>query len=106
MSACSTHLTLLASIPLTQVAAEALSPRYAADLQDPAASAVLAADAAVVITASPTFMAKPWLEKYLGVPASNVYGADLLERNGRCARQPAPRSSQRLHQRARVANSH
>ena len=28
-------------------------------------------------------MAKPWLSKYLNVPPSNVYGADLVERNGR-----------------------
>jgi len=60
-----------------------LGERYARDLQDPAASAVLAAEAAVVITASPSFMARPWLEKYLGVPATNVYGAELGERNGR-----------------------
>jgi len=65
-----------------QIAAD-LSERYASDLQDPAASAVLAAESAVIITASPTFMARPWLEKYLKVPASNVYGADLVERNGR-----------------------
>ena len=65
-----------------QIAAD-LGERYARDLQDPAASAVLGADQAVIITASPSFMARPWLEKYLGVPASNVYGADLTERNGR-----------------------
>merc|ERR1711871_1071537 len=53
-----------------QIAAN-LGLRYARDLQDPAASAVLAAESAVVITASPTFMAQPWLEKYLGVPAAN-----------------------------------
>jgi len=66
-----------------QIADERLSGRYVRDLQDPAASAVLAADAAVIITASPTFMARPWLSKYLGVPATNVYGADLVESNGR-----------------------
>lgn len=66
-----------------QIAADVLPERYVVDLQDPAASAVLAADDAVVITASPTFMARPWLQKYLDVPAANVYGAELVERNGR-----------------------
>jgi len=66
-----------------RVAAGRLTERYARDLQDPAASAILAADAAVVITASPEFMARPWLEKYLGVPAANVYGAVLEVVNGR-----------------------
>jgi len=67
-----------------QIAAGQLSEQYARDLQDPAASAVLAADAAVVITASPDFMARPWLEKYLNVPADNVYGAELeVGKNGR-----------------------
>ena len=61
-----------------------LPERYVADLQDPAASALLTADDAVVITASPTFMARPWLEKYLGVASANVYGAELIERHGRC----------------------
>jgi len=66
-----------------QIAEQQLSQQYVRDLQDPAASAVLAADTAVIITASPTFMAKPWLSKYLGVPADNVYGAELVEVNGR-----------------------
>ncbi|KAL1529793.1 hypothetical protein AB1Y20_000726 [Prymnesium parvum] len=66
-----------------QIAEDLLPPSYAADLQDPAATAVLSADAAVVITASPTFMARPWLQQYLGVPNSNVYGAELVEANGR-----------------------
>mmetsp|Transcript_56656 Transcript_56656/g.148757 ORF Transcript_56656/g.148757 Transcript_56656/m.148757 type:complete len:224 (+) Transcript_56656:37-708(+) len=66
-----------------QIAADLLPELYVTDLQDPAASAVLAADDAVVITASPTFMARPWLKKYLDVPAANVYGAELSERNGR-----------------------
>uniref|UniRef100_A0A7S2HLC1 Uncharacterized protein n=1 Tax=Haptolina brevifila TaxID=156173 RepID=A0A7S2HLC1_9EUKA len=66
-----------------RVADEQLSPQYVRDLQDPAASAVLGADAAVIITASPSFMARPWLRKYLGVPATNVYGAELVEINGR-----------------------
>lgn len=65
------------------IAAEFLAPRYAADLQDPVASAVLAADDAIVITASPDFMARPWLERYLRVPPSQVYGAVLEERAGR-----------------------
>jgi phosphoserine phosphatase len=65
------------------VAADRLGERYANDLQDPAASAVLKADEAVVITASPDFMARPWLERFLGVPAANVFGAVLEERNGR-----------------------
>jgi hypothetical protein len=38
--------------------------------QDPAASAVLAADDAIVITASPDFMARPWLEQYLKVSSA------------------------------------
>jgi len=66
-----------------RIAAEQLSARYARDLQDPAASAVLKADEAVVITASPEFMAKPWLERYLCVPGANVFGAVLEERGGR-----------------------
>ena len=65
------------------IAEKKLSDLYVRDLQDPAASAILEADDAVVITASPSFMAKPWLSKYLNVPPSNVYGADLVERNGR-----------------------
>ena len=48
-----------------------------------AADALLAADDKVVITASPVFMARPWLERYLGVPAANVYGAELEQKNGR-----------------------
>ena len=70
--------------PVVQIAADLLSARYVTDLQDPAASAILAADDAVVITASPTFMAQPWLSQHLDVPSSNVYGAELFERNGRC----------------------
>ena len=66
-----------------RVAAGGLVERYASDLQDPAASAVLEADEAVIITASPDFMARPWLERFLRVPAANVYGATLEERNGR-----------------------
>lgn len=66
-----------------RIAEEHLSSLYVRDLQDPVASAILAADDAVVITASPTFMARPWLNKYLNVPEGNVYGADLAERNGR-----------------------
>ena len=63
-----------------RVAAGGLVERYASDLQDPAASAVLEADEAVIITASPDFMARPWLERFLRVPAANVYGARLEER--------------------------
>jgi len=63
--------------------AEELADEYVSDLQDPAASAVLAADEAVVITASPTFMAQPWLERFLRVPRSNIYGAELSVSNGR-----------------------
>ena len=66
-----------------KVAAEQLSELYVQDLQDPATSAVLDADEAVVLTASPEFMAKPWLNKYLGVPLQNVYGAQIGVRNGR-----------------------
>ena len=66
-----------------KVAAETLPQDYVGDLQDPATSAVLAADAAVILTASPTFMARPWLGKYLGVSAVNVLGAELEERDGR-----------------------
>jgi len=66
-----------------RIASDFLGEKYARDLQDPAASAVLAAESAVIITASPTFMARPWLEKYLAVPAANVYGAELAVRNGR-----------------------
>jgi hypothetical protein len=66
-----------------RIARERLGDSYVRDLQDPAASAVLDADEAVVITASPTFMARPWLGKYLGVSESNVYGADLEVVNGR-----------------------
>ena len=66
-----------------KIASEKLSREYVQTLQDPAASAVLDADAAVIITASPSFMAQPWLTEYLGVPASNIYGAELGERNGR-----------------------
>jgi len=66
-----------------QVAEESLGDLYVRDLQDPAATAVLDADDAVIITASPTFMAQPWLSTYLGVKPSNVYGAELVERNGR-----------------------
>jgi len=66
-----------------RVAADQLGERYANDLQDPATSAVLQADEAVVITASPDFMARPWLERFLRVPAANVYGAVLEEKNGR-----------------------
>lgn len=65
------------------IARDHLGPRYAADLQDPAASAVLAADDAIVITASPTFLARPWLERYLRVRPENIFGAELEERNGR-----------------------
>jgi len=65
------------------IAAEGLVERYANDLQDPAASAVLEADETVVITASPDFMARPWLERFMRVPAANVFGAVLEERNGR-----------------------
>ena len=43
-----------------KIAAESLAPLYLRDLQDPAASAVLTADEAVVLTASPEFMARPW----------------------------------------------
>ena len=43
-----------------------IGPRPAL-LQDPAASAVMNADDAIIITASPDFMARPWLEKYLKV---------------------------------------
>ncbi len=66
-----------------RVAAGGLTESYADDLQDPAASAVLDADTSVVITASPDFMARPWLEKYMGVPPANVYGAVLEEKGGR-----------------------
>lgn len=66
-----------------QIAGYFLAKRYIADLQDPATSAILAADEKVVITASPEFMAKPWLEKHLGVPPANVFGAVLAEKNGR-----------------------
>lgn len=66
-----------------RIAADKLVERYASDLQDPVASAVLEADETVVITASPDFMARPWLERFLRVPAANVFGAKLEERNGR-----------------------
>ena len=66
-----------------KIAAGALQEQYVRDLQDPAATALLAADDKVVITASPVFMARPWLERYLGVPAANVYGAELEQKNGR-----------------------
>jgi phosphoserine phosphatase len=66
-----------------RIAAEQMGQLYAADLQDPAASAVLDSDEAVILTASPTFMAKPWLQQYLGVPEENVYGAALEVKNGR-----------------------
>ena len=66
-----------------KVAAELLPKLYVSDLQDPATSAVLEADEAVVLTASPEFMARPWLGQYLGVPAANVYGAQIGVRNGR-----------------------
>ena len=65
------------------VAADQLAQLYIADLQDPATSAVLSADESVVLTASPEFMAKPWLGQYLGVKPSNVYGARIGIRNGR-----------------------
>uniref|UniRef100_A0A7S4BKE9 LNS2/PITP domain-containing protein n=1 Tax=Chrysotila carterae TaxID=13221 RepID=A0A7S4BKE9_CHRCT len=65
------------------IAATFLSERYVRDLQDPAASALLSADEAIVITASPTFMAAPWLGRFFKVPASNVRGAELESRNGR-----------------------
>jgi len=65
------------------IAASYLSDRYVQDLQDPAASAVLDADEAIIITASPTFMARPWLSRFLGVSSSNVFGCSLEERNGR-----------------------
>ena len=64
-------------------AGDSFTTLYAADLQDPAASAVLDADEAVVLTASPEFMARPWLERYLNVPPANVYGAKLAIANGR-----------------------
>ena len=60
-----------------------LAELYVNDLQDPATRAVLDADDAVVLTASPEFMAKPWLLKYLRVPNDNVYGAKIGVRNDR-----------------------
>jgi len=66
-----------------RIAAEKLAPLYVDDLQDPAASAVLAADEAVVLTASPDFLARPWLQQYLRVAPRNVYGARIGVRNGR-----------------------
>ena len=66
-----------------RIAAEQLSALYVDDLQDPATSAVLDADEAVIITASPEFMAKPWLHQHLKVPLDNVYGAVIGVRNGR-----------------------
>lgn len=66
-----------------RVASDTLCEAYVRDLQDPAASAVLEADEAVILTASPTFMARPWLTKYMRVKSTNVYGAELEERNGR-----------------------
>lgn len=66
-----------------KIAAESLAPLYLRDLQDPAASAVLTADEAVVLTASPEFMARPWLGQYLQVAPTNVYGARIGVRNGR-----------------------
>lgn len=65
------------------IAADRLGQLYATDLQDPAASAVLDADDAVVLTASPEFMARPWLEQYLSVRPENVFGATLEVKNGR-----------------------
>lgn len=65
------------------VASEQLAALYVDDLQDPATSAVLDADEAVVLTASPEFMARPWLEQYLNVPSENVYGARIGVHNGR-----------------------
>ena len=38
---------------------------------------MLAADAAVVITASPEFMATPWLSRFLGIKPDAVDGATL-----------------------------
>jgi phosphoserine phosphatase len=66
-----------------RVAAEQLAELYVGDLQDPAASAVLTADDAVVLTASPDFLARPWLERFLRVAPENVYGATIGVRNGR-----------------------
>uniref|UniRef100_A0A7S0NX93 LNS2/PITP domain-containing protein n=1 Tax=Calcidiscus leptoporus TaxID=127549 RepID=A0A7S0NX93_9EUKA len=66
-----------------QIASTFLSERYVRDLQDPAASAVLAADESFILTASPEFMARPWLERFLSVPPANVFGAALKQRNGR-----------------------
>lgn len=57
--------------------AKKLQQRYAEDMQDPAASAILGADRSIVITASPDFMARPWLQKYLGIPDRDVFGAVL-----------------------------
>lgn len=65
------------------ISTNVLAPLYARDLQDPAASAVVRADAAAVITASPTFMAAPWLATYLGVDNDRVVGAELEQANGR-----------------------
>ena len=61
----------------TRVAASALPALYVRELQEPAASAVLGADAAVVITASPEFMATPWLSRFLGIAPAAVDGAKL-----------------------------
>lgn len=36
-----------------------------------------------MITASPDFMARPWLEQYFGVRPENVHGARLEEKGGR-----------------------
>ena len=67
-----------------RIADEQLSALYVGDLQNPAASAVLDADDSVVLTASPEFMARPWLNKYLNVPVENIYGAKLeIGANGR-----------------------
>lgn len=66
-----------------RIAREKLPPAYVSDLQDPATTAVLEADEAVILTASPSFMARPWLGQFLGVTAANVYGAELEVANGR-----------------------
>lgn len=66
-----------------RIAETKLTALYAADLRDPATGAVLDADEAVVLTASPEFMARPWLQQHLGVLPQNVYGATLEVRNGR-----------------------
>lgn len=73
-----------------KIAAGKLCELYAADLQDPAASAVLSADDSIVITASPDFMARPWLGRFLRVAPDNVYGAVLEEKNGRYTGRTGP----------------